>query len=158
VQQTCHSNRLPSATQTDYPNIPDGELLEYCHGRADRVHKQQGRFAGGETRKTLEDKYNFPSVSKFHAMTPIDWGANLEGLETTILKRRSTAPTMVDLTLDELKALLDFTYQPQHYSDQGLDETDYFDLNLIETFIACLVGWRRVATTRPKPKNCGKLV
>jgi len=56
-----------------------------------------------------------------------------------------------DLTLDELKALLDFTYQPQHYSDQGLDETpDYFDLNLIETFIAVsgVTGWRRLLLLR----------
>ncbi|MBU6346615.1 MAG: SagB/ThcOx family dehydrogenase, partial [Cyanobacteria bacterium REEB494] len=31
----------------------------------------------------------------------------------------------------------DFTYQPQNYLDQNLDShPDYFDLNLIETFIA----------------------
>ncbi|PMB43620.1 SagB-type dehydrogenase domain-containing protein, partial [Fischerella thermalis CCMEE 5319] len=53
-------------------------------------------------------------------------------------KRRSTrAYTGEDLTFDELKALLDFTYQPQNYIDQGFDiSPDYFDLNLIETFIA----------------------
>jgi len=39
--------------------------------------------------------------------------------------------------LGELLALLDFTYQPHHYIDQGLDGSpDYFDLSLIETFIA----------------------
>jgi SagB-type dehydrogenase family enzyme len=33
--------------------------------------------------------------------------------------------------------LLDFTYQPQHYQNQGFDPSpDYFDLNLIQTFIA----------------------
>ena len=132
---------LPSATQTDYPNIPDGELLEYCH-RATQIESGTNSKADlPEVRqeKSLEDKYNFPFCLKVStATTPIDWGANLEGLETTILKRRSTrAYNGADLTLDELKALLDFTYQPQHYSDQGLDETpDYFDLNLIETFIA----------------------
>jgi SagB-type dehydrogenase family enzyme len=36
-----------------------------------------------------------------------------------------------------LKALLDFTYQPQNYLAQGFDPTpDYFDLDLLQTFIA----------------------
>jgi SagB-type dehydrogenase family enzyme len=54
------------------------------------------------------------------------------------LKRRSTrAYSGKNLTLDELKQLLDFTYHSEHYTDQGLDPTpDYFDLSLIETFIA----------------------
>jgi SagB-type dehydrogenase family enzyme len=53
-------------------------------------------------------------------------------------KRRSTrAYSGEDLSFDELKSLLDFTYQPQNYIDQSLDNSpDYFDLNLIETFIA----------------------
>ncbi len=132
---------LGSATQTEHFTIPDGELLGYCH-RATQIKP-------GTTSKTnlpavipeqsLEDKYNFPFCLKVPTATsPIDWGANLEGLESTILKRRSTrAYNGAELTLDELKALLDFTYQPQHYVDQGLDGTpDYFDLNLIETFIA----------------------
>ncbi len=69
---------------------------------------------------------------------PIDWGENLQDLENTILRRRSTrAYTGANLTLNELNALLDFTYQPQHYIDGGLDASpDYFDLSLIETFIA----------------------
>jgi SagB-type dehydrogenase family enzyme len=56
----------------------------------------------------------------------------------TMHKRRSTrAYNGEELTFDELKALLDFTYQPQNYIDQNLDNSpDYFDLNLIETFIA----------------------
>lgn len=56
----------------------------------------------------------------------------------TILKRRSTrAYSGEDLTFDELKALLDFTYQHENYIYQGFDNSvDYFDLNLIETFIA----------------------
>jgi SagB-type dehydrogenase family enzyme len=132
---------LPSATQTDYPNIPDGELLGHCHRATQIEPDTNGKTDLPEVRqeKSLEDKYNFPFCLKVStATTPMDWGANLEGLETTILKRRSTrAYNGADLTLDELKALLDFTYQPRHYSDQGLDETpDYFDLNLIETFIA----------------------
>jgi len=51
---------LPSATQTDYPNIPDGELLEYCH-RATQIESGKQQQADLEVRqeKSLEDKYNF---------------------------------------------------------------------------------------------------
>lgn len=132
---------LPSATQTEYPTILDGELLGYCH-RATQIESGTTGWTNLPKviqEKSLEDKYNFPFCLKVSTVaTPIDWGANLEGLESTILKRRSTRGySGGDLTLDELKALLDFTYQPQHYIDQGVDGTpDYFDLNLIETFIA----------------------
>ena len=69
--------------------------------------------------------------------TPIYWGERFRGLSETIYKRRSTrAYSGEDLTFNEVKALLDFTYQPQNYIDQSLDRhPDYFDLNLIETFI-----------------------
>ncbi|MFM6282765.1 MAG: SagB/ThcOx family dehydrogenase, partial [Dolichospermum sp.] len=62
---------------------------------------------------------------------------NLSELANTIYKRRSTrAYTGDNLSFDQLKALLDFTYQPQNYVDQNLDpHPDYFDLNLIETFV-----------------------
>jgi SagB-type dehydrogenase family enzyme len=62
----------------------------------------------------------------------------LSGLEDTILKRRSTrAYSGAELTLDELKSILDFTYHPAHYSDQNLESNPtYFDLDLIETFVA----------------------
>jgi len=67
VQQNLPVEPLPSATQTDYPNIPDGELLEYCH-RATQIESGTNSKADlPEVRqeKSLEDKYNFPSVSKF---------------------------------------------------------------------------------------------
>lgn len=127
---------LPSPTQTEYPQIPDGELLEYFH-KATQIEEAKG-YEESALAPSL-DKYNFPFCLKVPTTTSaIDWGANLEQLESTILTRRSTrAYSGGDLTSDELKALLDFTYQPQHYIDQGLDGTpDYFDLNLIETFIA----------------------
>jgi len=61
--KTCHSvEPLPSATQTDYPNIPDGELLEYCHEQIQSQNK--GRFAGGE-KNPWKISTTFPSVSKF---------------------------------------------------------------------------------------------
>jgi SagB-type dehydrogenase family enzyme len=132
---------LPSATETNYPEIPDGELLNYFHKATQIQPGTTGKLNLPEVKqeKSLEDKYNFPFCQKIStATTPVQWGEKLEDLEATILKRRSTrAYTGEDLTFDELKALLDFTYQPQNYIDQGLDiSPDYFDLNLIETFIA----------------------
>jgi SagB-type dehydrogenase family enzyme len=139
---------LPSATQTDYPNIPDGELLAYFH-QATQIAATQSPSAGKSVvlvsepsvslPQPLEDKYNFPFCLKIPTVSAaIAWGDSLSGLETTMLKRRSTrAYSGEPLTLDELTALLDFTYQPQHYIEQGLERSpDYFDLNLIETFIA----------------------
>jgi SagB-type dehydrogenase family enzyme len=131
---------LPSLTQTTYPQIPDGQLLGYFH--------QATQIQSGTTGKDLpvikperfqEDKYNFPFCLKIPTKTnPIDWGENGQRLENTLLKRRSTrAYSGFDLTFDELKALLDFTYQPQNYVEQDFDrKPDYFNLKLIETFIA----------------------
>jgi len=132
---------LSSDIQREYPRIRDGELLAYLHGateiKSDTQIEVNWQEAADE--ETREDKYNFPFCLKVStATTPIALKNNQKDLPTTILKRRSTrAYTGGDLTLDELKALLDFTYQPQHYLDQGLDgEPDYFDLSLLETFIA----------------------
>lgn len=136
------STALPSQTQTDYPKIADGELLAYLH-RATRILESSEQPASPNLAKeiSLEDKYNFPFCLKVPTVSsPIEWGENLEGLENTIFRRRSTrAYNGANLTLDELKALLDFTYQPQNYAEQGLDGSpDYFDLSSIETFIATL--------------------
>jgi SagB-type dehydrogenase family enzyme len=135
------TSALPSPIQTTFPRIPDGELLRYFHKcteiKSDRDIKVKKSLDTQE--KPLEDKYNFPFCNKISTVTnPIYWGENLEGLESTILKRRSSSGfSGANLTFDELKALLDFTYQPQNYIDQGLDNApDYFDLNLIQTFIA----------------------
>lgn len=141
---------LPSTTHLSYPEIPDGQLLNYFH-RVTKIAQKPNWNVEAEKSKLsdqdqqLQDKYNFPFCSKVStATTPIDWieGSTaqfpLQAMENTILKRRSTrAYNGANLTLNELKALLDFTYQPQHYIDQGLDGSpDYFDLSLIETFIA----------------------
>ncbi|MBF2045792.1 MAG: SagB/ThcOx family dehydrogenase [Elainella sp. C42_A2020_010] len=137
---------LASKTQTDYPVIPDGELLSYLHDASSipeipnpPLLKDMVAERSNQTAPSQEDKYNFPFCLKVPTSTsPIDWGEHLGELEKTLLKRRSTrAYSGAALTLDELKALLDFTYQPQSYIDQGLDcNPDYFDLGLIETFIA----------------------
>ena len=132
---------LPSATETNYPRIPDGELLNYFHCATQIQPGTVGKLNLPKVNKdkSIEDKYNFSFCDKVSTVTkPVHWGKKLEELEETILKRRSTrAFSGESLQFDELKSLLDFTYQPQNYIDQNLDSSpDYFDLNLIETFIA----------------------
>jgi len=145
-----HPTVLPSATQFDYPQLPDGELLAYLHQATQIEPTDQPDIKSQpsdqpESENLGEDKYNFPFCTKISTATsPINWGSmTAEGyapqsLENTILKRRSTrAYNGAPLTLDELNLLLDFTYQPHHYHEQGLDSSpDYFDLGLIETFVA----------------------
>lgn len=136
---------LSSATRMLYPELADGKLLNYLHNATEINDDFRSWQDEQSLKQQPEAKYNFPFCSKISTVTtPINWGGKLSEasppnlLETTILKRRSTrAYNGANLTLDELKAVLDFTYQPQHYIDQGLDGSpDYFDLNLIETFIA----------------------
>ncbi|MBC7970150.1 MAG: SagB/ThcOx family dehydrogenase [Verrucomicrobia bacterium] len=131
---------LPAATQHEYPSLPDGQILSYLHQATqlplDTTTKVNWKPAAQTQRA---DKYNFPFCLKVSTLTaPIDWGNQLEHLEATMLRRRSTrAYSGAALSFEELIALLDFTYQPQHYIDQGLDGSpDYFDLSLVETFIA----------------------
>jgi len=143
VQQNLPLARtvLPASSQVDYPAIPDGQLLPYFH-QATQMPLDPSVKANWKLPAKPElqaDKYNFPFCLKVSTTTaPILWGDDLEGLRATMLRRRSTrAYSGAPLTLDELKALLDFTYQPQHYRDQALDVSpDYFDLSLVETFIA----------------------
>ncbi len=139
---------LPSLTAINYPKLPDGELLEYLHEATQIIEKPNIKMLlaqvdrQGDANQVSDpdlDKYNFPFCTKVSTVTEsIHWGDDLELLENTILQRRSTREySGVKLELAELKAILDFTYQPQHYTDQGLDgNPDYFDLSLIETFVA----------------------
>ena len=131
---------LPSDIHTDYPVIPDGELLKYLHD-ATHINSDSSKVPAWKTRETLEhseDKYNFPFCTKVSTVVPpISWGKNLQVLRKTILKRRSTRSyTGEPIVLSELLAVLDFTYQPHHYTNQQLNRNpDYFDLGLIETFV-----------------------
>lgn len=132
---------LPSTTENTYPFIPDGQLLKYFHKHTQIAPNTNVNWnlLNLEPTVSLSDKYNFPFCDKISTKTkPINWGENLSELSNTIYKRRSTrAYSGENLTFAELKALLDFTYQPQNYIDQNLDpHPDYLDLNLIETFIA----------------------
>ena len=128
---------LPSATTTLYPKIAEGELLNSLH-RATMIATDE-KIEANVTPSNWEDKYNFPFCLKVSVTSrPVNWGEDLIDLESTMLKRRSTrAYSGASLSLDELRALLHFTYQPQDYAGQNLDPNpDYFDLDLLETFIA----------------------
>jgi SagB-type dehydrogenase family enzyme len=128
---------LPSATTTLYPKIAEGELLNSLH-RATMIATDE-KIEANVTPSNWEDKYNFPFCLKVSVTSrPVNWGQDLVDLESTMLKRRSTrAYSGASLSLDELRALLHFTYQPQDYADQNLDRNpDYFALDLLETFIA----------------------
>jgi SagB-type dehydrogenase family enzyme len=131
---------LPSPIQHDFPSLRNGELLNDFH-HATEIYEPipTDLLLSQATNHGTEDKYNFPFCLKIPTQTsPINWGNNLAELERTILRRRSTRSyTAENLTLDELKALLSFTYQAQGYEAQNLDPNpDYFDLSLIQTFIA----------------------
>jgi len=137
-QNLPHSTTaLPSATTTLYPKIAEGELLNSLH-RATMIATDE-KIEANVTPSNWEDKYNFPFCLKVSVTSrPVNWGEDLIDLESTILKRRSTrAYSGASLSLDELRALLHFTYQPQDYAGQNLDPNpDYFALDLLETFIA----------------------
>ena len=136
---------LASDVHQVYPALAAGELLPYLHAvsqipvagasKAD----PQPRLAEPAAQPEQKDKYNFPFCLKASTTTsPLDWGDSLHKLENTILRRRSTRRySGLELKLADLKSLLHFAYQPQDYVDQGCDrQPDYFDLSLIETFVA----------------------
>ena len=153
---------LPSPAHTDIDRIADGELLAYLHENsripADASFGQREQAAIAEVKKpevkkpevdsesesdsgekSAADKYNFPFGITLSTKTqPIGWGENLSELEDTLLKRRSTRRYAgAALSQADLFAMLDFTYHPEHYRLQDFDQQpDYFDLGLIETFVA----------------------
>ncbi len=89
--------------------------------------------------KPVSDKYNFPfGITVSTKTQPTPWGDRLEDLENTLLTRRSTRRySRAPLCRTDLFALLDFTYHPENYRLQDFDaQPDYFDLSLIETFVA----------------------
>jgi len=134
---------IPAHRKTDYGSIPDGQLLTAFHQatQIDYSPNAKVNWKLSATDRQRVDKYNFPFCTKISTEAEsIPWGPNLEQLEATIRKRRSTrAYTGESLEFALLKSLLDFAYQPQRYVNQGLDANpDYCDLSLVETFIVVL--------------------
>ena len=141
---------LPSPIHSEVSKVSEGELLSYLHENsvitpdANFSQKEQSQKdatppADEDSPKPTADKYKFPFGTTVSTKTqPIPWGDRLQKLEDTILTRRSTRHYIpAPITRADLFALLDFTYHPSHYQPQGFDATpDYFDLGLIETFVA----------------------
>lgn len=139
---------LPSAVQASdaAPPEDDDSLLTALH-QASKIMPQpdksleQAQLDYPPQLPGASDKYAFPFGN--HASTavaPIAWGEGLEYLTKAMLYRRSTRRYRgAAISLDPLRQLLDFTYHPEHYRDQGFDaQPDYFDLSLIQTFIVVL--------------------
>ncbi|MBE9077158.1 SagB/ThcOx family dehydrogenase [Romeria aff. gracilis LEGE 07310] len=134
---------LPAPVQTQFPKLADGELLPYFHqvtqiAPDDRPPPRYPISPADDPAEPI-DKYDLPFCLKISTQSSsIPWGEGLAELEQTLLTRRSTRRYTGDpLTQAELLALLDFTYHPEHLSEQGFDaQPDYFDLSLIQTFIA----------------------
>jgi SagB-type dehydrogenase family enzyme len=127
-----HATALPGRRVVDYPPVPEGQLLTYLH-RASKLSDPSS-----QPPLTVEDKYNFPFCLRVTTRTsPLDWRGKLA---STILERRSTRSySGEDVTLDQLKLLLDFTYHPEHYAEQGFDPApEYAHLHLLSTFVAAL--------------------
>ncbi|MEM6449311.1 MAG: SagB/ThcOx family dehydrogenase [Cyanobacteria bacterium P01_D01_bin.105] len=126
--------------------VPEQPLSQPCDQSLNQVEPEQlsPDQLEEETKevkqsKPLADKYNFPfGITVSTKTQPIQWGDRLQKLEDTILTRRSTRHYInAPITRADLFALLDFSYHPDHYRLQGFDSTpDYFDLSLIETFVA----------------------
>jgi SagB-type dehydrogenase family enzyme len=124
-------------------NIPDGALLSALHQATQIPYNAQLKVSWKlpPPDTSAADKYNFSfclKVSTLHS--GMEWGADLEQLQHTLIKRRSTREyTGGPIRLDELKAVLDFTYQPQHYTEQHLDGCpDYFALDWVQTFVTAV--------------------
>ncbi len=129
---------LSSVIETQYPDLKEGNLLAYTH-QATQIRSANVTYSTNTPEQTYQDKYNFPFCDKIPTQSqPIDWSPQGEGLAQTLHHRRSTRRyTGGPISLDAFITLLDFTYHAEHYTDQGLDGTpDFFDLSLIETFVA----------------------
>jgi SagB-type dehydrogenase family enzyme len=155
---------LPSPTAAKIPKIADGELLYECHQASaitatDLTYTPKPQAEEGDglvldlctgtatisapqpepDPELPPELYNFPGITRVSvAATAINWQSDLKGLETIILRRRSTRSyTGANLTQAQLAQILDFAYHPEHCRDQGLDGSpDYFVLDLIKTFVA----------------------
>ncbi len=144
---------LASPVCYDYGTIPDGELLAACH-RASALTTTDIIYGAPKVEETTvpnlktaapapetpaKDKYNFPFGLRVPLpRTVLNWDTGLGALQQTILKRRSTRQySGRGIALDQLAALLTFTYHAEDYREQGLDGApSFFDLLLVETFIA----------------------
>lgn len=124
---------LPSKLEPQNTKTPEGMRLLQLHNRS-----KIENFVNVPNINIpdIEEKFKFSSKILLEE-EPHNFQWN-KTLLPTILKRRSTrAFTGEPLTKEELNAILDFTYHPELFYADGLDPSpQYFDLSLVETFVA----------------------
>ena len=124
---------LPSKLDTASLKTPEGQRLIQLHNRS-RIEK----FVNVPSilKKDIENNLKFSSkvflgedIKKFHWKTK---------LFDSLMKRRSTRVYSGEpITREQLGTILSFAYKPHLYEFDGLDpEPVFFDLSLIETFVA----------------------
>ena len=124
---------LPSRLDVQDIKTPEGKRLIQIHNRS-RIEKFVD--VPNVALKNVEEKFKFSSKISFDKyLERFDWKNKLI---LTILQRRSTrAFSGESLTKEELGAVLDFAYRAELFADEGLEPNPvYFDLSLIETFVA----------------------
>lgn len=125
---------LASATTYDYSTIREEQLLSQLHS-ASQIQTLKLVTPSPEL-----DKYNFPFCPKESTLAAesISWGDHLQYLEQTILRRRSTRTySGGSIDFSSLVLLLEFTYHPRNFVDQGLyPRGNYFAPELLQTFLA----------------------
>ncbi|MEL7350810.1 MAG: SagB/ThcOx family dehydrogenase [Cyanobacteria bacterium P01_A01_bin.116] len=141
ADETTRDTLPPDNRDQESPKAAETAAENAAESAAENLARQSPQPAADKPAndKPAADKYNFPfGITVSTTTQPIGWGDHLKDLENTLLTRRSTRRyTGAPLHRADLFALLDFSYHPEHYRLQAFDQhPDYFDLGLIETFIA----------------------
>lgn len=137
--EACPPPALPSKLDNQNIKTPEGTRLLQLHNRS-KIEKFVD--VPNINLPDVEEKFQFSpkilleeNTDKEHTLGRLSWH---ESLLPTILKRRSTrAFSGEPIMKEELNTILDFAYHPEQFYAEGLDPSPmYFDLSLIETFIA----------------------
>ncbi len=124
---------LPSRLDNQNISTPEGSRLLQLHNRS-RIEN----FVNVPNIKIddVEEKFKFSSKIPFNEKTKnFKWKS---ALFPTIINRRSTRIFSGEaITKEELGSILKFAYLPEQFIKEDLDPApNYFDLSLIQTFIA----------------------
>ena len=124
---------LPSKLDNRNIKTSEGNRLIQLHERSriENIAKVPNVFIDN-----VEEKFKFSSkVNLDEKSKSFNWKNTLY---QTILKRRSTrAFSGESISVEDLAAILEFAYCPERFSNDGIDPSPvYFDLSLLQTFIA----------------------
>ena len=126
---------LPSKLDNHNIKTPEGIRLIQLHNRSKILDLVK---VPNIKQENVEDKFTFSSKIPFDNKTK-DFNWEKDALLKTIIRRRSTRAFSGDpINKNELGNILDFAYSPKLFLEEdNLDpEPVFFDLSLIETFIA----------------------